>query len=105
MLAVKCPLAHAENASDHVAVHHPVDLKNKYTQAHRSLLPLSQKLQKGIAARSKKLLLAPGLTRNKKLLGTKAIATRSKDATSRLGAVNEHQTLIPFRIPCLQKRL
>ena len=37
----------------------------------------------GTATRSKKLLVAPGLTTsNKKLLGTQGIATRSKDATS-----------------------
>ena len=35
------------------------------------------------SARSKKLLVAPGITtRNKKLLVTKGIATRSKDTTS-----------------------
>ena len=40
---------------------------------------------KGIASllEAKTLLVAPGLTtRDKKLLGTKGIATRSKDATS-----------------------
>ena len=64
------------------------------TEVLHTKLPLTRNKKllgtKGIATRSKDATRAPGLTtRNKKLLGTKGIATRSKDATKLLASLDQ----------------